>query len=176
MIFGSLYKDVFERHTSTGSGPFALLASGFAQIFAQIVSITVTTLSNTYLVGHLVASRHIKRGKARLPVDKQAFLIFQWLINAISLVLGSIPLWIVTVFLSWIEGLWSSLTPHKPCWETNILSSMDWCIEANLNRVKLCRNKDGINKKFQWTHKTTKWKLFILGGERLLGYRFKFIG
>ena len=51
---------------------------------------------------------------------------------------------------------------------------MDWCIEANLNRVKLYQNEDGIYK--SEAHKTTKWKLFILRGERLLGHRFKFSG
>ena len=44
---------------------FALLSRDFEQIFGQIVSIRVKTLSNT----NLVASRHIKREKRSLPVD-----------------------------------------------------------------------------------------------------------
>ena len=46
-------KDVFKR--STGSGRFVFLDSDFAQIFGQIVSRRVKTLSNT----NLVALRHI---------------------------------------------------------------------------------------------------------------------
>ena len=38
-------KDVFERRTSTGSGPFSFLGSGFAQIFGQIVSTRIKTLN-----------------------------------------------------------------------------------------------------------------------------------
>ena len=48
-LLGSLSSDVFEPRTSTGSGLFE-------QIFDQIVSKRVKTLSNT----HLVAWRHIK--------------------------------------------------------------------------------------------------------------------
>ena len=61
----SLSKDVFERRTSTGSGPFPLMGSGLASIFGQIVSIRIKTLSNT----NLVASSHIIKEKASLPVD-----------------------------------------------------------------------------------------------------------
>ena len=62
---GSLSRDVFERCTSTGSGRFALLSRDFEQIFGQIVSIRIKTLSNT----NTVASRLIKREKRSLPVD-----------------------------------------------------------------------------------------------------------
>ena len=62
---GSLSNDVYERHTSTGSGPFSSLDDGFAQIFSQIVSIRVKKLSNT----NFISSRHIKREKSSLPVD-----------------------------------------------------------------------------------------------------------
>ena len=61
----SLSKDVFERRTSTGSGPFPLMGSGLASIFGQIVSTRIKTLSNT----NLVASSHIIKEKASLPVD-----------------------------------------------------------------------------------------------------------
>ena len=44
---------------------FAPLSRDFEQIFGQIVSIRVKTLSNT----NLVTSRHIKREKRSLPVD-----------------------------------------------------------------------------------------------------------
>ena len=44
---------------------FAPLSRDFEQIFGQIVSIRVKTLSNT----NLMASRHIKREKRSLPVD-----------------------------------------------------------------------------------------------------------
>ena len=54
-LLGSLSNDVFEQHTSTGSGLFALLSRYFEQILGQIVSIRVKTLSHT----NLVASRHI---------------------------------------------------------------------------------------------------------------------
>ena len=50
---------------STGSGHFAILGSDFAQIFGQIISIRIKTLSNT----NLAASRLIKREKTSLPVD-----------------------------------------------------------------------------------------------------------
>ena len=62
---GSLSNDVYERRTSTGSGPFSSLDDGFAQIFNQIVSIRVKKLSNT----NFISSRHIKREKSSLPVD-----------------------------------------------------------------------------------------------------------
>ena len=62
---GSLSSDVFERRTSTGSGLFALLSRDFDQIFGQIVSIRIKTLSKT----NTVASRLIKREKGSLPVD-----------------------------------------------------------------------------------------------------------
>ena len=39
--------DVFELHRSTGSGLFAILGCDFEQIFEQIVSIRVNTLSST---------------------------------------------------------------------------------------------------------------------------------
>ena len=39
LFIGSLSKDVFERRTSTGSGPFSFLSGIFAQAFGQIVSI-----------------------------------------------------------------------------------------------------------------------------------------
>ena len=56
---------VFERRTSTGSGLFTFLGSGFAQIFGQMVVIMVKKLSNT----NLVTSKHIKRKKASLIVN-----------------------------------------------------------------------------------------------------------
>ena len=65
LSLGSLSNDVFERRTSTGSGPFSFLDDGFAQIFSQIVSIRVKKLSNT----NYIASRHITREKSSLPVD-----------------------------------------------------------------------------------------------------------
>ena len=61
----SLSNDVFERHTSTGSGLFAVLGHDFEQIFYQIVSFRVKTLSHT----NLVASRLIKREEDSLPLD-----------------------------------------------------------------------------------------------------------
>ena len=60
----SLSGDVFERRTLTGGGLFALLSNDFEQIFGQIVSIRVKTLSHT----NSVALRHIKREKGQLPV------------------------------------------------------------------------------------------------------------
>ena len=62
---GSLSNSVFERRTSTGSGLFATLGSGWAQIFGQIVFIREKKLSDT----NFLASRHIKEEKASLPVD-----------------------------------------------------------------------------------------------------------
>ena len=44
---------------------FALLSSDFEQIFGQIVSIRVKTLSHT----NVVASRHIKREKSSPPIE-----------------------------------------------------------------------------------------------------------
>ena len=61
----NLSKDVFERRTSTGSGFFSFLDSGFAHFLGQLVSIIVKTLRNT----NLVASRCFKRKKTSLPVD-----------------------------------------------------------------------------------------------------------
>ena len=46
-IIGSLSGDVFQRRKSPGSGLFSLLNRDFKQIFGQIVSIRVNTLSNT---------------------------------------------------------------------------------------------------------------------------------
>ena len=58
-------KDVFERRTSTGSGFFSFLDSGFAHFLGQLVSIIVKTLRNT----NLGASRCFKMKKTSLPVD-----------------------------------------------------------------------------------------------------------
>ena len=66
-LLGSLSNDVFEQHTSTGSGLFALLSRYFERILGQIVSIRVRTLSHT----NLVASRRIKREKGSLSVEVQ---------------------------------------------------------------------------------------------------------
>ena len=63
---GSLSNHVFERHTSPGSGLFALFACGFEQILGQIPPLRVNTFGNT----NLVASRVIKRKKGSLPVDR----------------------------------------------------------------------------------------------------------
>jgi len=46
-IIESVSSDVFQRRKSTGSGLFSLLNRDFKQIFGQIVSIRVNTLSNT---------------------------------------------------------------------------------------------------------------------------------
>ena len=46
----SLSKDVFERHTSTGSGLFAFLSGVFAQMFGQIDSVVRKRLRNTSVV------------------------------------------------------------------------------------------------------------------------------
>ena len=54
-----------QRRMLSGSGLFALLSRGFEQIFGQIASIRMKTLSNT----NMVASRLIKREKGSLPVD-----------------------------------------------------------------------------------------------------------
>ena len=61
----NLSKDVFERRTSTGSGFFSFLDSGFAHFLGQLVSIMVKTLRNT----NLGASRCFKMKKTSLPVD-----------------------------------------------------------------------------------------------------------
>ena len=61
----NLSKDVFERRTSTGSGLFSFLDSGFAHLLGQLVSIIVKTLRNT----NLGASRCFKMKKTSLPVD-----------------------------------------------------------------------------------------------------------
>ena len=61
----NLSKDVFERRTSTGSGLFSFLDSGFAHFLGQLVSIIVKTLRNT----NLGASRCFKMKKTSLPVD-----------------------------------------------------------------------------------------------------------
>ena len=64
-IIMNLSKDVFERRTSTGSGLFSFLDSGFAHLLGQLVSIIVKTLRNT----NLGASRCFKMKKTSLPVD-----------------------------------------------------------------------------------------------------------
>ena len=61
----NLSKDVLERRTSTGSGFFSFLDSGFAHFLGQLVSIIVKTLRNT----NLGASRCFKMKKTSLPVD-----------------------------------------------------------------------------------------------------------
>ena len=65
IVTGSLSKDIFQRGKSTGSGSFSFMGSGFAQIFGQIVSMRVKTLRKT----NLVASSHIIKEEASLPVD-----------------------------------------------------------------------------------------------------------
>ena len=59
-----LSSHVFEPCTLTGSGLFALLSRDFQQLFGQIVSLRVMTLSST----NLVASRQFKVEKGSLPV------------------------------------------------------------------------------------------------------------
>ena len=61
----NLSKDVFERRTSTGSGLFSFLDSGFAHLLGQLVTIIAKTLRNT----NLGASRCFKMKKTSLPVD-----------------------------------------------------------------------------------------------------------
>ena len=61
----TLSKDVFKPRTSTGSELFYLFGRSFENNSGQIVLTTVTTFSNTNLVG----LRHIKREKPTLPVD-----------------------------------------------------------------------------------------------------------
>ena len=65
MLFNYLSNDVYERRTSTGSGPFSFLEDGFHQTVSQIVSVRVKKPSNT----NFISSRHIKREKCSLPVD-----------------------------------------------------------------------------------------------------------
>ena len=65
LIIMNLSKDVFERRTSTGSGLFSFLDSGFAHLLGQLVSIIVKTLRNT----NLGASRCFKMKKTSVPVD-----------------------------------------------------------------------------------------------------------
>ena len=56
MPMGSLSSDVLERRMLNGSRLFALLSRDFKQMFGQIVSIRMKTLSNT----NMAASRLIK--------------------------------------------------------------------------------------------------------------------
>ena len=56
MPVGSLSSDVLERRMLNGSRLFALLSRDFKQMFGQIVSIRMKTLSNT----NMAASRLIK--------------------------------------------------------------------------------------------------------------------
>jgi len=56
---------VSDRRKSNGSGLFAILSHDFEQIFRQILSVRVKSLSNT----DLVSSRHLKREEGSLPVD-----------------------------------------------------------------------------------------------------------
>ena len=65
LTIGSLSNNVFERHTSTGSGLFSFFDGGFAQILSQIASITVKKLRST----NFISSRHVKRENTSLPVD-----------------------------------------------------------------------------------------------------------
>ena len=62
---GSLSNSVFERRTSTGSGLFASLGSGLVKTLGYIFFKREKKVSNE----NLIASRHIKRKKASLPVD-----------------------------------------------------------------------------------------------------------
>ena len=64
-VFELKQRRVSEQRTSTGSGLFSFLGRGFAQIFGQIVSVSVKTHSNT----NSVVSRNIKTEKTELPVD-----------------------------------------------------------------------------------------------------------
>ena len=57
--------EVCEPRKSNGSGLFAISSHDFEQIFEQILSVRVESLSNT----DLVSSRHLKREKGSLPVD-----------------------------------------------------------------------------------------------------------
>ena len=56
----TLSSDVFELATSTRCGLFAHLSSDIEQIWGQIVSLRVKTLSNT----NLVVPKHFKKKKA----------------------------------------------------------------------------------------------------------------
>ena len=60
-----LKQQCFERRTSTGSGLFASLGNGLVETLGSIVFKREKKVSNT----SLLASRHIKREKASLPVD-----------------------------------------------------------------------------------------------------------
>ena len=64
-LIGSLSSGVFERCKSTGSGLLAFLVNAFVQIFWHTLATRVKALKKT----KLVASRHIEREKASLPVD-----------------------------------------------------------------------------------------------------------
>ena len=67
------------------------VCSSFAQIFGQVVSIRVKTLSNT----NLVPSRHIRREETLLPIDVRQKAIFNncFIIHAKCLfLLRSLPL------------------------------------------------------------------------------------
>ena len=70
----------FLRLTTSGSGFFAFLGSGFAQIFGHIVPIRVNTFGNTIWVG----LRFFKTGKwrhFRLPSEAQKHLCLNSLIT-----------------------------------------------------------------------------------------------
>ena len=64
-ILQSLSNNVSWPRMSTGSGLFAILGCDFDHIFRQIVSMREKAPKNT----NLVASRHIRRENASLPVD-----------------------------------------------------------------------------------------------------------
>ena len=72
VILVNLSKDVFERRTSTGSGFFSFLDSGFAHFLGQLVPIIVKTLRNT----NLGASRCFKMKKTSLPVARLLFSVY----------------------------------------------------------------------------------------------------
>ena len=57
-------KGIFEQCTSTGSRLSAFLGCGFAQIYRQIVSVIVKTLTIICGNANLEVSRHMLRGKA----------------------------------------------------------------------------------------------------------------
>ena len=80
MLYNFQFHDVFERRTSTGSELSALLGLDFEQMFGEIVSVRVKTLSNT----NLVASRHMKREKSSLPVEVRRWLNSPLLFEAAS--------------------------------------------------------------------------------------------
>ena len=54
-----------QRRNSPGPGPFSFMGRGLASIFGQFVSVRIRKLNNT----NLVASSHIIKEKASLPVD-----------------------------------------------------------------------------------------------------------